>query len=269
VNARRALAAPSAAEPVWALTAQMVLTAALWWSPQTAEAKSVLEAATRIARAAGIPATAMYSLGIRAAIALDEQDERAAEALSREAMEVMRDAELDEHPWAALSWIVHGTLLARHGELVPAEEAIARGIAFGERLRAWQLTAYGSLALAEVRQRQHQPVAARRLLTRVRDVLEPLPDPGTGLARLAQTEKLLRLRASHARAGPSTPYWEVSERELAVLRLLPTHLSQREIAAELFVSFNTVKTHIRSIFTKLGVNSRAEAVERGRELGLL
>ena len=53
-----------------------------------------------------------------------------------------------------------------------------------------------------------------------------------------------------------------------MLRLLPTDLSQREIAARLFVSFNTVKTHMRSIFRKLDVSTRPEAVRRGRELGL-
>jgi len=68
---------------------------------------------------------------------------------------------------------------------------------------------------------------------------------------------------------PRTPYWELSERELAVLRLMESKLSQREIAAELYVSFNTVKTHTRAIFRKLGVASRAEAVARARELGLL
>jgi LuxR family maltose regulon positive regulatory protein len=211
----------------------------------------------------------MYSLAIRAAIALDEHDERAAEPLAHEAMELMHQAALEEHPWAALSWIVHGTLLARHGDLAAAEEPIARGIASGERLRAWQLIAYGCLALAELRQRQHEPAAARRLLTRVRETLEPLPDAGTGFARLEHTEKLLRLRGTRDRAAPSEEYWELSARELAVLRLLPTRLSQREIASELFVSFNTVKTHTRSIFTKLGVNSRAEAVARARELGLI
>jgi LuxR family maltose regulon positive regulatory protein len=211
----------------------------------------------------------MYALGMRAAIALDEQDEAAAEAHSRQALDIMHRCELDEHPWAATSWITHGILLGRRGELVAAAEAIEQGIAFGERLRAWQVTVYASLALAEVRQRQHETVAARRLLTRAHDILETLPDPGTGFERLAQAEKLLRLRVSHDRAVSRAPFWELSERELAVLRLLPSGLSQREIAAELYVSFNTVKTHVRSIFAKLGVASRAEAVERARELGLL
>ena len=62
---------------------------------------------------------------------------------------------------------------------------------------------------------------------------------------------------------------ELSEREVVVLRLLATDLSQREIGAELYVSLNTVKGHARSIFRKLGVSSRADAVARGRELGLL
>jgi LuxR family transcriptional regulator, maltose regulon positive regulatory protein len=49
-----------------------------------------------------------------------------------------------------------------------------------------------------------------------------------------------------------------------VLRLLPGHLSRREMAAELYVSFNTVRTHTRVIFRKLGVTSRAEAVAHAR-----
>ena len=50
--------------------------------------------------------------------------------------------------------------------------------------------------------------------------------------------------------------------------LLASQLSQREIGSELYVSFNTVKAHTRSIFRKLGASNRAEAVARGRELGL-
>ena len=84
-----------------------------------------------------------------------------------------------------------------------------------------------------------------------------------------RTEKVLRLRAPRRAASTTAPFWELSPREIDVLRLLPSTLSQREIAAELFVSFNTVRTHTRVIFSKLGVASRAEAVSRARELGLL
>ena len=61
----------------------------------------------------------------------------------------------------------------------------------------------------------------------------------------------------------------LSERECTILRYLPTNLSNREIAAELFVTTNTVKTHLRSIYRKLDVARRREAVERARDLRML
>ena len=61
----------------------------------------------------------------------------------------------------------------------------------------------------------------------------------------------------------------LSSRELAVLRLLPTGLSQREIGEQLFVSMNTVKTHLRHVYRKLDAPTREAAVSRARELGLL
>jgi LuxR family maltose regulon positive regulatory protein len=54
-----------------------------------------------------------------------------------------------------------------------------------------------------------------------------------------------------------------------VLRYLPTNLRASEIAGELFVSRNTIRTHIRNVYLKLGVHSRADAVTRARDLGLL
>ena len=79
-------------------------------------------------------------------------------------------------------------------------------------------------------------------------------------------------RASCSTPAPSRPVSEapeLSERELSVLRLLASPLSQLEIGAELYVSLNTVKTHSRHIFRKLGVSARDQAVARARELGLL
>jgi LuxR family maltose regulon positive regulatory protein len=74
-------------------------------------------------------------------------------------------------------------------------------------------------------------------------------------------------------AGSATPRSSLpeplSQRELQVLRLLDTELTGPEIARELYVSVNTLRTHTRRIFTKLGVTTRAAAVRRARELGLL
>ncbi len=61
----------------------------------------------------------------------------------------------------------------------------------------------------------------------------------------------------------------LSERELEILRLLATELSGPEIANHLVVSLNTVRTHTKNVFAKLGVNSRRAAVRRGEELALL
>ena len=61
----------------------------------------------------------------------------------------------------------------------------------------------------------------------------------------------------------------LSERELDVLRLLRSDLDGRGIANELVVSLNTVRTHTKNIYAKLGVNSRRAAVRRGVELNLL
>ena len=61
----------------------------------------------------------------------------------------------------------------------------------------------------------------------------------------------------------------LSERELEVLKLLTTELSGPEIARELNVSLNTVRTHTKNIYSKLGANNRRAAIRRAEELNLL
>ena len=63
--------------------------------------------------------------------------------------------------------------------------------------------------------------------------------------------------------------WALSPAELRLLKYLPSHLNFREIADELFVSFNTVKSQASSIYRKLDVSSRGEAVECAQRAGLL
>jgi len=89
----------------------------------------------------------------------------------------------------------------------------------------------------------------------------------------APAEWLERLRrAPVSTTHAATPGFDLvdplTERELDVLRFLPSRLTIREIADELFVSVNTLKFHLRMIYRKLGVRSRAEAAARARELSL-
>jgi LuxR family transcriptional regulator, maltose regulon positive regulatory protein len=70
-------------------------------------------------------------------------------------------------------------------------------------------------------------------------------------------------------ARPSRPGLALTRGEIRVLRYLPTNLSAREIAGELYLSVNTVKTHQQHLYQKLGARSRTQAVERARALGLL
>jgi LuxR family maltose regulon positive regulatory protein len=102
-------------------------------------------------------------------------------------------------------------------------------------------------------------------------LLETMPRHGTAHAALA-TDILDAIRVG-ARAGLSQPAMmpagELSRSELRVLRYLPTNLTRREIARELSVSLNTVDTHIRRIYAKLGATDRTAAVGRARELRLL
>jgi len=106
--------------------------------------------------------------------------------------------------------------------------------------------------------------AAASSLDEARAVLQGCPDPGILLASW-----LSELTTSSSSRHKETATDDLTERELVVLQLLRGSLSKREIGQELFVTLNTVHSHTRSIYRKLGVSSRAEAVEAARSRGLL
>jgi LuxR family maltose regulon positive regulatory protein len=154
----------------------------------------------------------------------------------------------------------------------------------------WSLWEIEALLLEAIaRDAMRDPGAASRALERALDIAEPdgvllpfllHPAPEllerhsrsrtTHASLLSEIRVLLSGRAPASRRGEAEPPTEpLSESELRVLRYLPTNLRVPEIAAELFVSHNTVRTHLRNVYPKLGVHSRADAVTRARELGLL
>jgi LuxR family maltose regulon positive regulatory protein len=88
-------------------------------------------------------------------------------------------------------------------------------------------------------------------------------------ALVAEILSLLAGRRPAPPAGPQPPLEPLSGSEIRVLRYLPTNLTAPEIASELFVSHNTVRTHLRHLYAKLGTHNRADTVARARALGLL
>ena len=160
-----------------------------------------------------------------------------------------------------------GAVLAAEGDLAQAE----REFAYAERFfRDEVASVYHTrllVRLADVRCRRGRLDEAEATLRRAREELAELADSGVvrSLADDVETElEQARWQASHGEILESP-----SDAELAVLRLLVSDLSARQIAEELFVSANTVRSHTRAVYRKLGVNSRAQAVARAIAVGLL
>ena len=108
------------------------------------------------------------------------------------------------------------------------------------------------------------------LLVPVRELLERHPRHRTAHGALLSTIlDLLRGSSPRPERAAAPLRDELSEAELRVVRYLPSNLKASEIAAELYVSANTVRTHLRHIYAKLDAHSRSEAVARARELRLL
>jgi LuxR family transcriptional regulator, maltose regulon positive regulatory protein len=108
-------------------------------------------------------------------------------------------------------------------------------------------------------------------MTDAAELIDTLPRHETAhRALLADVVDVLRGEpmASRDRERLSPPE-ELSPSELRVLRYLPTNLTRPDIARELYVSINTVNTHIRNIYSKLGARDRSSAVKRARDLRLL
>ncbi|MEV4615902.1 LuxR C-terminal-related transcriptional regulator [Kitasatospora sp. NPDC049258] len=159
---------------------------------------------------------------------------------------------------------------------------------------SWPAGAVGRVELcllrAQLAERRGDTGSARRLLGRALTLARPealrrpfteagpwLPGALRSSPQLAQAHGWLPARLLGRTARPyavlggrlTVPVEPLSGREREVLGQAAQLLSTEEIAAELYVSVNTVKTHLKSVFRKLGVNRRSEAVRRARELGLL
>ena len=211
----------------------------------------------------------MLALGRLALIAADRGDWPGCTAKVEAAFDVVRTNGLEEYWICSAAHIARGRLFRHDRRPTDAQAELERAVSLARRGAGLVELSYALTTLAELRRELGDRRAARDLVREARELLSRAPEPGTLAPRLVErSETALRLVVDLSGARPVVTD-ELTAREQTVLQLLPTGMSAREIADELGISRDTVKTHTKRIYQKLGVSSRPDAVSRGRELGLL
>ncbi len=204
-------------------------------------------------------------LSQRALIALDGGDlDFAAETVARAETQIALYG-LSELPTSALSFATQALVLSQTGETSKASSSYRRATSLLAELNdfsAWY-EAETRIVLARASLHLDAIPRARSLFAEAGRYLQRAPD--AQLLRTWIQAGWLEVETAEKVDGR----WALSPAELRLLKYLPSHLNFREIADELFVSFNTVKTQAGSIYRKLDVSSRSEAVECTRRAGLL
>jgi LuxR family maltose regulon positive regulatory protein len=230
------------------------------------DARARLEEAAHLATVHA-PLVQAICLTQLAVLATADQDLERASVLGDRARAQVERCELGDCPAVALVYAVSAELRARSGRMSEARADLHHGQRLlGETTdpSPWY-EAQCHLAAARATLRLSGPTAAGELLTQATRAARRLSDGPVLHDWLdeagAEIELALRASAGHD--------WALTAAELRVLGCLPSHFSFREIAERLYVSPNTVKTHARGIYRKLGVSSRGEAVELATHAGLI
>lgn len=247
--------------------ARVTYGAALYFSGNVDEARTELRCAVELTERIGDRRHRVYALGYLALIAAESGQLADAERLIRRATGVGPDSSGTQNFIDVAVSMAVSVVLYASGEWAAAANAAQLAVGLARKgagilevakalmVRAKILNDFGDLETAAESRSE-----AGALLRQCPDNVAVQPmigvtGPGRHVAVAARNDELITE--------------DLTSKELEVLRLLATRLSRRDIGQRLYVSLNTVKTHQRAIYRKLGVDNRNSAVARGRELGLL
>jgi len=231
------------------------------WAGQAAEARTTLALAVQQSAVEEVRATHVLGRIYQAIVDFDETGDGAA---AINALHTADEIGMASYYRIGPAYAIRGRTdtdpSSAHADAVHAVE-LARRIP-GDLALAYVLTISGD-TLTDL-----GDATGRALIAEARSVINRCPDPGIAGRYLA------RIESRHSIADGSVTRAELlveqlTERETAVLRYLPTTMSQRDIASELYVSLSTVKTHCSAIYRKLGVGDRRAAVQAARDHQLL
>jgi LuxR family transcriptional regulator, maltose regulon positive regulatory protein len=251
----------------WHALAQATYAAALYWSGDLDAAAAEADRALSACPSIGI--IRMLAFSILSLVAVDQTRLTRAEQLAQSARDIATAAGsgLAAAPQSSLAYTAVGAVFAHRGLLTEARREFERALQVRRSqsgISPWA-TVEVLIRLAPVLLGTGDRQEAVALAKEARLLLTSAPDGAdTQLARLDQLERrLARQPQGVPTGGPLT------EREVAVLRLLRGPLSVREIGQELLVSQNTIKTHARAIYRKLDVSTRQDAITRSQDIGIL
>jgi LuxR family maltose regulon positive regulatory protein len=263
-EARRALAI-SGELGEWEVPALSALAYALYLSGSTGEAGEHASRAVSSPEAPRRPHGTLRALGMLALIAAEGGRTDEAHDRARAAIAASDRLGISASASCHIAHLALGVALASSGRLREAESAVKRAEQLCRAPDPSVAHAHAELVLGELQTQRGLVQKASASLRRAAREIKTFSDAGGLPRRLARANRQLRAAKASGVAGTEP----LSPAELAVLRLLDTDLSQRGIGRRLFVSVNTIKTHTRNIYRKLGASSRAEAVTRARLLGLI
>jgi len=202
-------------------------------------------------------------LSERSLLAMAHRDWDQADALARQAGTVSHQTETKN----ALACAVQARVAVHRGDIASARRQLV-GAQRARRLLTYaqpHLAVQARLELTRVHVALADLAGARTLMREIAEILRRRP----GLGTLVGEADALRARLAHERGSSIPRASALTTAELRLLPLLATHLPVPEVAAGLFLSPNTIKSQMASIYRKLGASSRHQAVARARELGLL
>lgn len=213
------------------------------------------------------PSVEALCLAQLALLSDEEGDAETALELAASACELVREHDLSTYPTTALAFAVAADVRLRAGLVEEGGRDAARASELLGKLGDF-IPWYGAqarIALARAQVRLGDVAAARALLAEASRLARRVSDAVVLRRRLEDAWGEVDGAAGSALSGPAA----LTLAELRILRFLPTHLSFREIGERLHVSTNTVKTQAHSVYRKLEVSSRSDAVARASQIGLL
>ena len=243
----------------WYADAQVSLGVARWLSGSAQRALHPLAVAAREGSVYN-PSAELAALGYLALIAADEAEWETAHEYEARAAARLAELGFGTHRRCLPMLLARVKLLAREPAADVGAAAADVDRLLGHMVPHPWMDLLTQVVLGEVAAERCDVAAAEAYASAAAALLQRYPDAGI-LRRRAE-----RLRVVIERTRVTEP---LTPAERRVLELLPTYLSEAQMAEQLFVTRNTVKSHLKRVYRKLDVSSRAEAVERARDSGLL